>query len=164
MLKPIRKSQLIEVTIPQSATTTRRFQIPDQPQLRDKFTQAIEFYSAKDVITGPSGNGNCTTTAFLSKCFLTLYVQESGAPGTATDAGAGEFIQNIPLSALHRMNLAGATASQDLPHIYFLEGFANKKIDFSKSYITSSADVSSGSATTEFIFNVHYTDQPLTSK
>ena len=144
------KTQLIEVVVPASSTA-QRFQIPDQPQLREKFVQQIEFYNVKDIPLAPSGNATLSA-ANVSKSFLTLYTNEAAGQ-------SGEFVQQYPCTTLHRTQLIGGSANTDNPSVYELDGFNNKKVDFSKSYITSSSSVSSVAATS-YLFNVCYTDQP----
>jgi hypothetical protein len=152
MLKRVRKSQIIEVVVPASSTALR-FPFPDQPQLRNKFVQGIEFFNVKDVPTAPSTNA-VLSAANLSKTFVTFYVNDK--------TESGEFLQ-FPCSTLHRTQLSGATASSDIPFVQELTELHNKEIDFSKSYLTATATVSSGSATS-YLLTVYYTDQPISEK
>lgn len=137
------KSQLIEVIVPASTTATR-FNIPDQPQLRYKKTKSIEMYCADDVTVSPSSNavmpiGNCERT------FLTLYINEPNGI-------SGEYVQNIPFVSLHRV--AGATTANGF--VYDIAEFADKLIDWSKSYFTCQGGTFSSQYS--YLLNVNYSD------
>lgn len=142
MTTKINKTQLIEVIIHQGTTATR-FNIPDQPQLRQKKTLSIEIFNADDVTVSPSGN-TTVSGANVERSFLTLYINESNGI-------SGEYVQNIPLTALHRC-IVGTTNA----YVYQIAEFNNKMIDWSKSYITCQGGT--WGTALSYLINVNYTD------
>lgn len=142
MANKINKTQLIELIVPASTTATR-FNIPDQPLLRYKKTLSIEIYNANDVTVSPSGNAT-VTAANVQRSFLTLYINEP-------DGTSGEYVQNIPLTSLHRIAY-GTT----VPYVFDIAEFANKQIDWSKSYITCQGGT--WASQLSYLINVNYAD------
>lgn len=135
----ISNSQLVEVQVPASSSALS-FQIPDQPQLKNKKTIGIEFYSVGDVTIAPSGNA-VVSAAFLQKTYLTLYTFNK-------DGKQGQFIYQIPATSLKR----SATGA----YVWELPQFDGIYVDYNKSFITVPTTVS-GSAFS-WIFNVYYAD------
>ena len=135
----ITNSQLVEVQVPAS-TSNLSFQIPDQPQLLNKKTVAIEFYNVADFSTAPSGNP-VVSAATLLKTYITLYVKNK-------DGKQGQFIYQMPATSLKRAT-TGA-------YVWELPEFDNLEIDYNKSFINVATTVS-GSAFS-FVFNVYYKD------
>lgn len=138
MLK-ITNSQLVEVQVPASSSALS-FQIPDQPQLKDKKTVAIEFYNVADFSTAPSGNP-VVSAANLLKTFITLYT-------FSKDGKQGQFIYQMPATSLKR----SATGA----YVWELPEFNDLNVDYNKSFINVASSVS-GSAFS-FVFNVYYKD------
>jgi hypothetical protein len=135
------KTQLIEVIIPASTTATR-FNIPDQPQLRDKRTLSIEVFNADDVTVSPSNNA-VVIGGNLERSFLTLYINEATGE-------SGEYIQNIPMTVLRRV----AGSSNAFGFVYDLPEFNGNIIDWSKSYITCQGGT--WSSQLSYLINVNY--------
>ena len=148
MLK-VKKSILVETIIPGVAggNTGTRFQIPDQPYLRNKKIVAIESYNASDIPTSPS---QTAVAAFnqMQGTFLTLYTNEKTNPNKW-----GEFVKLVPLVCLHRM-VGAAGAGLFVWHPFELVG---QTIIWEKSYFTlptafaNVADVS-------LLLNVYFED------
>jgi len=138
MLK-ITNSQLVEVQVPASSTALS-FQIPDQPQLKNKKTVAIEFYNVADFSIAPSGNAVVSATNLL-KTFITLYTFNK-------DGKQGQFIYQMPATSLKR----SATGA----YVWELPEFDDIYVDYNKSFINVASTVS-GSAFS-FVFNVYYKD------
>lgn len=135
----ISNSQLVEVQVP-AQSSALSYQIPDQPQLKNKKTIGIEFYSVGDVTVAPSGNA-VVSAAYLQKTYLTLYTFNK-------DGKQGQFIYQIPATSLKR-----ATSGT---YVWELPQFDGIYVDYNKSFITVPTSV----ATTAFswIFNVYYAD------
>ena len=93
------KSQLIELIFPANSTATK-FQFNDQPYLRNKQITGIEVIDGNDMAVSPTGKTPITSTQMKSS-YLTLYLNDPFNP-----QNVGEWIQNVPLTLLHRVQNA----------------------------------------------------------
>jgi hypothetical protein len=114
--------QAVEVAIPSSSTLTRFF-FQDQPQLRNAYIQAIQFYTPTVLTATPLTGSTPITLADMKKASLVLY------------SGDLQVVLNIPLLALNNIN--------DLtsPFIFDLPTIDNITISWVKSYIQFSTAV-----------------------
>jgi hypothetical protein len=140
--------ELLEIQIAANSTSTR-FNIPDQPQLRsdqdaDIAVQAIEAFEILDVPLSPNAVA-LVSLANLQATYLTLYNDGE------------ESLYRIPLIQLHRIR-SSATASF---YSNTLQKLRNKQIDWTKSYFFTPSPYGSGTfATFSFLLGVHYMKLP----
>lgn len=137
------KSQLIELIFPANSTATK-FQFNDQPYLRNKQITGIEAFNANDVSGSPSGN-TVITAAQLQSSYITLYLNDPGNP-----QNVGEWIQNVPLSILHRVQ----NASND-PFVRKAYDLVGQVIYWEKCFLTFSQPLGNN-ANISFLFNVYF--------
>jgi hypothetical protein len=136
------KSQIVENPI-NAGATKQKFNFPTQNYLRKKQIVSIEIFTSTDQTVSPSNNA--VTTAAVNKTgYLTLYGDNPEAPNAQ-----GEWIQQIPLSSLHRLS-NGVD-----PFVFGLFNMLPRNIVWEKSYVelfaTFTPDVD-----TSFLFNVGY--------
>jgi hypothetical protein len=114
--------QAVEVAIPTSSTLTRFF-FQDQPQLRNAYIQAIQFYTPTVLTATPLTGSTPITLADMKKASLVLY------------SGDLQVVLNIPLLALNNIN--------DLtsPFVFNLPTIDNITISWVKSFIQFSTAV-----------------------
>jgi hypothetical protein len=114
--------QAVEVAIPTSSTLTRFF-FQDQPQLRNAYIQAIQFYTPTVLTATPLTGSTPITLADMKKASLVLY------------SGDLQVVLNIPILALNNIN--------DLtsPFIFNLPTIDNITISWVKSFIQFSTAV-----------------------
>lgn len=146
------KSQLIEVILPgvTGGNTSQKLQFPDFPYLRNRQIFGIETVNADDCPTSPTGKTVCSS-AMLSKTYLTLYLDDM-----QNVKNVGEWIQNVPLTLLHRTQTA-ATSGLFAPFVRQMYELNGQVIYWEKCYLslgvaytpTTSNDVS-------FMFNVYF--------
>lgn len=145
-----KRFELIEIQIPANSTTTK-FPIPDQPELRDDseqdiIIQAIETWSA---VSTPFTRGNTAviTAADFLKCYLTLYID-------------GEISQDgMPFAMLRRIEEISAATIQPFARQMFKT--RNIRIDWAKSYIQTNSAFSAGANTLfSILLGVHYYKLP----
>jgi hypothetical protein len=136
------KTQLVELPVTAS-TTLRKFNFPTQNFLRAKQITSIEILSVTDMSVSPQGN-TLPTTANLTSGYLTLY----GDNPEKTNAD-GEWMQQIPLPVLHRIN-NGVD-----PFVFGLYTLVPRKIVWEKSYIEVFAALGNNAALS-FLFLVGY--------
>jgi hypothetical protein len=127
-----------------------RLYFPTQVFLRDKNILSIEVFTEVDMPVSPNGN-ILPSSANIKQCFLTLYSNDPENP-TAT----GEYVENFPLTALHR--LVNGTD----PYVFQLPEFIPRCIVWEKSYIdfapvTGGATTYGNAAILNHAFNVVYT-------
>jgi hypothetical protein len=137
------KSQLIELIFPANSTATK-FQFNDQPYLRNKQITGIEAFNANDVSNSPSGNTVVTATQ-LKQSYITLYLNDPGAP-----QNVGEWIQNVPLTILHRVQNASNDAFVRKPY-----DMVGQVIYWEKCFLTFSGSLGN-STNVSFLFNVYF--------
>lgn len=142
----VKRSQLVELVVPASATNQTRFNFPDQPQInRDGMViDAIESLCVSDMSHSPNQNP-LISEAVLKFSYLTMYVSQSAD----TQIGQGEQLNQIPLSILHRSQ--GGTA----PFVRDMFGLPALRLDWSKSYISTGQPIGV-EAVTSYLFNVYY--------
>jgi hypothetical protein len=141
MARSIQKYELIECVIPQASTGTRFF-FPDEPQLRFASMKALEVYTPGVVSNSPLSGNALLAIADMQKTFLVLYYEDV------------EAVNRIPVLALNRVASNSATAN---PYVFGLNLFDNKRIIWSKSYLTTpSAYTTIGSANFSVCFGVYY--------
>jgi hypothetical protein len=127
------------VTLPvQSAGTYSQFNFPDQPQLRGKKVDKINFYSAAQVPYSPDGGTGITTNTLINS-WLVLYI------------GDREDIK-IPLLSL--INITSATAGTVVNNNGYIP-LQDLSIVWEKSYIRCPNSVIV-TANTAFMFGVFY--------
>jgi hypothetical protein len=119
---PLKLYQCVELAIPNSSTLTRFF-YQDQPQLRNAYIQAIQFYTPTVLTATPLTGSTPITLADMKKASLVLY------------SGDLQVVLNIPLLALNNIN--------DLtsPFVFNLPIIDNITISWVKSYIQFSTAV-----------------------
>lgn len=137
------KSQLIELIFPANSTATK-FQFNDQPYLRNKQITGIEAFNTNDVNKSPSGN-NVIDDGQLRSAYITLYLNDPGNP-----QNVGEWIQNVPLTILHRVQNAQNDAF--VRKAYDLVG---QVIYWEKCFLTFSQPLGNN-ANISFLFNVYF--------
>jgi hypothetical protein len=108
--------QGVEVAIPNGTTLTRFF-FQDQPQLRNAFIQAIQFYTPTVLTATPLTGSTPVTLADMKKASLVLY------------SGDLQVVLNIPLLALN--NISDLTS----PFLFDLPTIDNITISWVKSFI-----------------------------
>ncbi len=140
------KSQLIEVILPGVAggNQTTKIQFPDQPYLRNVNTLGIEVINVNDMTLSPS-NKTPLSTAQMKAAYLTLYLNDIDNP-----QDVGEWIQNIPLAILHRVQ----NGSND-PFVRPPFELSGQRIYWEKCYITLPAAFANV-ADVSFLFNVYF--------
>ena len=138
------KSQLIELVNPAGSTATK-LQFQDQPYLRNKQITGIEVFNDNDMDASPA-NKAIVTNAQLQKAYLTLYLNDPGSP-----ANVGEWIQNVPLTILHRVQ----NASND-PFVRKPYDLVGQVIYWEKCYLTFSSSLGNLVADASFLFNVYF--------
>lgn len=119
-MRPVRRSESVELVIPALATQTR-FNFPDIPQLRadtdkDILVRALEVFTAEDMPVD-FNNNPLLTFAQLQQGTLTLYVEGE------------ESIFRMPLIKLH--NVQGSTNGST----FEVRQFQNLRVDWTKSYL-----------------------------
>jgi hypothetical protein len=108
--------QAVELAIPNGTTLTRFF-FQDQPQLRNAFIQAIQFYTPTVLTATPLTGSTPVTLADMKKASLVLY------------SGDLQVVLNIPLLALN--NISDLTS----PFVFDLPTIDNVTISWVKSFI-----------------------------
>jgi hypothetical protein len=96
--------QAVEVAIPNGTTLTRFF-FQDQPQLRNAFIQAIQFYTPTVLTATPLTGSTPVTLADMKKASLVLY------------SGDLQVVLNIPLLALNNISDLTSPFVFDVPII-----------------------------------------------
>lgn len=148
-MRPLRRSELIELIITAGSQATR-WNFPDIPQLRDDTTQdilirSIRSYSISTMPLAPSGNVVATEVQ-VKNAFLVLYVQNE------------ESIHWIPLVDLLNtfQQGAGATTFANFEE----QQLDNIKVDWNKSYVQLAAPFAGAFAQLSFMFRVGYNKFP----
>jgi hypothetical protein len=136
------KSQLVENPIV-AASTKSRFYFPTQNFLRLKQIVSIEILTNLDASQAPSGN-DVTTGADLISGYLTLYGDNPEAANAQ-----GEWVQQIPLISLHRIN-NGVD-----PFVFGLFNMLPRNIVWEKSYVETFPALTPDTDTS-FLFQVGY--------
>jgi hypothetical protein len=108
--------QAVEVAIPNGTTLTRFF-FQDQPQLRNAYIQAIQFYTPTVLTATPLTGSTPVTLADMKKASLVLY------------SGDLQVVLNIPLLALN--NISDLTS----PFVFDVPTIDNITISWVKSFI-----------------------------
>lgn len=142
----IKKSQLVELKIFGISTgnTGTQFQFQDQPYLRNKKIFGLESMQLSEVPVSPTG-ATIVNAGQYQKAFLTLYVNDVRDPSSV-----GEWIQNVPMVLIHRVQNDQAAAFVRVPYV-----MAGQTIIWDKSYIRLSSPLNN-TTDTSFIFNVYF--------
>jgi hypothetical protein len=119
--------QLVELVIP-AGTNSSRFYFADQPRLRGKKIELIEWYDPS--LVGPSPGGFVTTLA-TNNVFLTL-----------CDQSGFEFVSDMPIYEINGLKRIAAGPTT-LNGNFALEP---KIINFTKSYVSFSSSAPAGQA------------------
>lgn len=140
------KSQLVELKIfgISGGNTGSQFNFQDQPYLRNKKIQGIESFEANEVPITPTGAATVNNAEYV-KGFLTLYTNDVKDPKSV-----GEWLQNIPMVVLHRVQNATPTPYVRLPYI-----LAGQTIIWDKCYIRLTSPLNN-TVDKSFIFNVYF--------
>lgn len=112
--------QLVELKVPANTNSTRLY-FQDQPNLRNKIIEKIEYYDARSVPFAPSGVSNNG----LISAFLTL-----------ADASGNDFVQDIniyEINAIYSKFIGGNPISFNAPFT-----LKPRNIVFTKSYVSLS--------------------------
>lgn len=140
------KSQLVELKIFGIAggNTGTNFQFQDQPYLRGRKIYGLESFQVNEVPVSPTG-AQVVSGADYIKGYLTLYTNDIKDPKSV-----GEWIQNVPMVILHRVQNGTPTAFVRIPYV-----LAGQTIIWDKSYIRLTSPLLN---TTDhsFIFNVYF--------
>jgi hypothetical protein len=143
----VNKSQLVELKIfgISGGNTGTTFQFQDQPYLRDKKITGLESFIVNEVPVSTTG-ATVVSESEYEKGFLTLYCTD---PNNSNSLG--EWIQNVPMTVLHRVQNGAGTLSYVLIP-YMLSG---QIIIWDKSYIRLTSAL--GNTTDRsFLFNVYF--------
>ena len=142
----VSKSQLVELKIYgiASGNTGKNFQFQDQPYLRNKKIFGLESFVDAEVPISPTG-ANVTSPSQYQKGFLTLYTNDIKNPSSV-----GEWIQNVPMTILHRVQNNVATAFVRVPYV-----LAGQTIIWDKSYVRLTSAFNN-TTDVSFIFNVYF--------
>jgi hypothetical protein len=142
----VNKSQLVELKIFGIATgnTGTNFQFQDQPYLRNRKIFGLESFVDTEVPVSTTGADIVTGSEFITG-FLTLFTTDVNNPNSL-----GEWIQNVPLVCLHRVQNSVLTPFVRVP--YILQG---QTIVWDKSFVRLTTAL--GNTTDKsFIFNVYF--------
>jgi hypothetical protein len=137
------KSQLVEQIYPAGAAITK-LQFNDQPYLRNKQITGIEIINSNDMSKSPTNNVPLTN-AQLQTGYLTLYLNDVSAP-----QNIGEWIQNVPLTLMHRVQNASAD-----PFVRQMYELAGQVIYWEKCYVTFAQALTPG-ANVSILLNVYF--------
>jgi hypothetical protein len=118
------KSQLVENIYPAGAAITK-LQFQDQPYLRNKQIFGVELIVSGDMLKSPTNN-DLITTADSQIAYLTLYLNDPTNP-----SNVGEWIQNVPLTLLHRTQNAATD-----PFVRQMYDLVGQVVYWEKCYIT----------------------------
>jgi len=140
------KSQLVELKIfgISGGNTGTNFQFQDQPYLRNKKITGLESFQVSEVPVSPTGAAVVSESEYI-KGFLTLYTNDIKDPKSV-----GEWIQNVPMVVLHRVQNGTPTAFVRIPYV-----LAGQTIIWDKSYIRLTSALSN-TVDKSFIFNVYF--------
>lgn len=144
------KSQLIEVVLAgvSGGNTSQKLQFPDFPYLRGRQIFGIETVNAEDVSTSPTGKTVCSV-ATQKYSYLTLYLDDM-----QNVKNVGEWIQNVPLTLLHRTQSA-VTSGTFAPFVRQMYELNGQIIYWEKCYLSLGSAVGNTSDVS-FLFNVYF--------
>lgn len=128
-MKPLQRTQLIGVVIPQLTGAGAKIYFPDIPELRDAVVDGLEVYTSGELAQMPDGN---TVVASLEGATVNL-VQESDRRG-----------QDFPLFALNSSNYGG-----------IWKEFTGWRLNWQKCYVQV-VDGSISAVTAAVAINVFY--------
>ena len=137
------KSQLVELVNPANSTATK-LQFFDLPYLRFKQITGIEVLNVNDTSKSPT-NKDVVTNAQMIKSYLTLYLNDPSNPNNV-----GEWIQQVPLSLLHRVQ----NASTD-PFVRQGYNLVGQTIYWEKCFLNFASSLGNTSDVS-FLFNVYF--------
>lgn len=142
----INKSQLVELKIFGIAggNTGTNFQFQDQPYLRQAKIIGLESFMQPEVPESPTGSAVVGEPEYI-KGYLTLYTNDIKNPSSV-----GEWLQNIPMVVLHRVQNADNSPFVRIP--YLLQG---QTIIWDKSYIRLTSPLGN-TEDRSFLFNVYF--------
>lgn len=142
----VNKSQLVELKIFGIATgnTGTNFQFQDQPYLRNRKIFGIESFVNTEVPVSTTGADIVTGAEYITG-YLTLFTNDVNNPNSL-----GEWIQNVPLTILHRVQNSALDAFVRIP--YILQG---QTIVWDKSFVRLTTALNN-TTDKSFIFNVYF--------
>jgi hypothetical protein len=140
------KSQLVELKIFGIAggNTGTNFQFQDQPYLRNRKIYGLESFEVNEVPVSPTGAAIVSNADYI-KGYLTLYTNDIKDPKSV-----GEWIQNVPMVVLHRVQNGTPTPFVRIPYV-----LAGQTIIWDKSYIRLTSALNN-TVDKSFIFNVYF--------
>ena len=147
------KSQLIEVVQPANSSATK-LQFQDFPYLRGRQIFGIEVYNQIDMQYSPSQK-LLPTIAQSQVAYLTLYLGDKNEGAK----NVGEWIQNVPFSAMHRTQTsiysATANAVTTAPFVRQMFEMTGQIVYWEKCYF-SFGSWSAVATDTSFCINVYF--------
>ena len=148
MSSTIKKYQLVEVVLQgvSGGNQQVRVQFPDQPYLRNRKIMGIDIYDFGSVTNSPAQNAPATI-ANLKTAFLTLYLNDPGAP---TDLG--EWINLVPLVRFNNQESPGV-ATENFARMPF--NMVGQSVQWEKCYITLAAPLAN-TANVSFLFGIYF--------
>jgi hypothetical protein len=141
--KPVTYYDMISIQVPANSTQTK-FTFPDQPLLRNKKINSIEFFTSNNMDYDINGSPLVATSVFNKGCYLVLYYD------------GYENVHRIPLIELHTIstNTNGATVSTNINGNLMLSSL---NITWTKSYVEiPSASTPVSIINQVFTFGVQY--------
>lgn len=139
------RHEWIEIPITINSTLTR-FNFPDLPNLRNVLLFGLEVYYQQILSKSINNQLDLITQSDLMKnCYITL-----------VNYGGKEFLKQMPIR-----NLAYAYNSNgDIDYETYPKYFAGQRVNWPKSYIQSTAQISSAFNDTTFALSVIYSMPP----
>ena len=140
-MKKVWKHELIEIVIPANSPSTK-FQIPDQPNLRNVNLVGLESYTIENMPNSILSGHILPTEAQLKTIFLTLQ-----------DYKGNEYFKQAPIGILRTLQ-SGTNGNIDRD----FKNFTGQLTNWPKSYIQLSA-VLGNVADVSIVFSVYYFDK-----
>jgi hypothetical protein len=142
MAQRIVRHELVEIIIPANSTV-RRFPLPDIANLRNSKIWGFQIWNTDQVTTSVISQNTLVSQALQKVIFLTL-----------VNYGGKEFLKQAPANMFNTMQNDLSTGANQ--HELNYKSFVGQKVNYPKSYIESTATISTGSDTS-FLFSIFYT-------
>lgn len=139
-MKKIVKHELVEIILPANTTATK-FQIPDQPNLRETLLMGVEIYTAVEMPKSVISGNDVISLATLKTLAITFQ-----------DYNGVEFLKQAP-GLIFKTIEAATTGDVERD----IKNFAGQKVNYPKSYIQF-ASALSNVVPTSVILSVYYYD------
>lgn len=142
----VNKSQLVELKVFGIATgnTATNFTFQDQPYLRNRKIFGIESFIDTEIPVSTTGAAIVSNAEYITG-YLTLFTTDVNNPNSL-----GEWIQNVPLTILHRVQNSANDAFVRIP--YILQG---QTIIWDKCTLRLTTALNN-TVDKSFIFNVYF--------